>query len=231
MKYLLTIILSIISMTSIASGLSTTDMAQWEKTKIDVASIQGIGGKFYRSLRNFKRNSSKYDAEYEFIKGDLNYDVSGMLIIHILGDLNSKITLDDQSELVIMGDVSKDSVIYIDGMSSIFIGGSVYGSIISRGSAGIYIKGLVKGLITTGLPSAEIEINGDLLGEIKPNDKKGGLVALTVYGFSDIKTIRDIFSYYYSSLNAAFHYSNFKPGIYSYPMPNNKYYTIINRDQ
>ena len=143
-KYLLAVFLSTICIPLIASELSKPDLAKWEKTKIEVASIQGVGGKFHRSLRGFKRNSTQYDEEYELIKGDLNHYISDMLLIHVIGNLNSKLTLEDHSEVVIMGDVSKDSVIYIDGMSNIFIGGSLYGSIISSESAEIYIKGNAK---------------------------------------------------------------------------------------
>ena len=229
MKYLLAILLVITGSISIASELGESDSAKWERTKIDVASIRGIGGNFSRSLRGFQRNNTKYDEEYVLIKGDLDHDISDMLLIHVIGNLNSKLKLEDHSEVVIMGNVSKDSVIYIDGMSKIFIGGSLYGSIISSDSADIHIKGDVKGLITTGSPSTELEVGGDFSGELKPNDKEGSLVFMTVHGFTDIKKIKEIFSYKYTELNAAFQYSNTNPGIYHFPIPNNKYYTIINQ--
>jgi len=231
MKYLLTPLLLIICIPVIASELSKSDLDKWEQTKIEVASLLGVGGKFHRSLRGFKRNSTKYDEEYELIKGDLNHNISDMLLIHVIGDLNSKLNLEDHSEVVIMGDVSKESVIYIDGMSNIFIGGSLYGSIISIDSAEIYIKGNVNGLIKTGSPSTEIKIDGDLLGEIKPNNKDGNLVTIDVNGYTDINKIKDIFSYRYTELKAAFHNSNIKPGIYYFPVRDNKYYTVINQSK
>lgn len=231
MKNLLAILLSTTCLPLIASELSKPDLAKWETTKIEVASIQGIGGTFHRSLRGFKHNNTQYDEEYELIKGDLNHDITDMLLIHVIGNLNSKLILEDQSEVVIMGNVSKDSVIYINGMSNVFIGGTLYGTIITSESAEIYIKGNVTGLITTGSPSTKLEISGDFLGEFKPNDKKGSLVTMKVHGFTDINKIKEIFNYKYSKLNAAFHNSNTEPGIYNYPIRDNKYYTIMNKAQ
>lgn len=228
MKYLLAVLLSTICIPLIASELSKSDLAKWEKIKIEVASIRGVGGKFHRSLRGFKRNNTQYDEEYELIKGDLNHNISDMRLIHVIGNLNAKLTLEDHSEVVIMGDVSKDSVIYINSMSNVFIGGSLYGSIVSSDSAYIYIIGSVKGTITTGSPSTELEVNGDFSGDLKPNDKEGSLASITVHGFTDINKIKEIFSYKYSVLKAAFHNSNAKPGIYHSPVPNTKYYTVIN---
>lgn len=231
MKYVISISLSLICIVANASELSESQKAKWEKTKIEVASIMGIGGQFHRSLRNFKYNSATYDEEYVLVKGDLNHDISDMLLIHIIGDLNATVTLQDHSELIVMGDVSKDSIIHVNGFAKIFIAGSLYGSILSIESSDIYIKEHMRGLITTGSPATKIEIDGDYLGEIRPNGEKEHLATITVRGFTDIKSINDIFSYKYTDLKAAFHYSNKEPGIYEYLIPSNKFYTIINQSK
>jgi len=189
----------------------------------------GTGVQFHRSLRNFKYNSAKYDEGYVMVKGDLNHDISDMPLIHILGDLNAEITLEDQSELIIMGDISKDSIIHVNGLAKVFIAGSLFGSILSAESSVIYIKEHMRGLITVGSPTTVIDVDGDFLGEIRPYDEKEHVVTITVRGFTDIKSINDIFSYKYTDLKATFHYSNKEPGIYEYLIPGNKYYTIVNQ--
>jgi hypothetical protein len=228
MRRLLVTSVAIFPLISCAGEMPQDVLEKWEKTKIDIASITNMGSRFYQSLSNFKYNSDKYDADYEFIVGDLDHDISDTAIIHIVGNLNSNVTLGNHSELIVMGNVSKNTVITVDGIARIYIGGTHSGVIESNGSSVIYIKEHMRGSIHTGDPSTEIYIYGDLSGAIRPSSQVGSLASLNVYGYTDISTIKSIFGYKYTEFSAAFHYSNYKPGIYQYPIPNNKYYTIVN---
>ena len=122
-------IVAIFPLISCADEIPHGVLEEWEKTKIDVASITDMSSRFYRSLSNFEYNSDKYDADYEFIVGDLNHDITDTSVIHILGDLNSNIILDDQSELIVMGNVADNAVITVNDIARIYIGGIHFGMI------------------------------------------------------------------------------------------------------
>ena len=57
----------------------------------------------------------------------------------------------------------------------------------------MYIKGDHNGLIKTGDPSTQLTVHGNFNGKFEPNNGPGSLATITVHGFTDIKTIQEIF--------------------------------------
>jgi len=211
-----------------ASGSVAATHVDWQQIKYEVASLTDMHKRFSKSVRIFTQGEDVYTGmDYEYIDGDANTDIKDTEVVHIQGNLNSSIFLNDLNELVIGGDVAKEANIYVSGISRIFIGGSLEGSIISSGSMEVTIKGNHYGVIEAGDPHTNIVVHGDFNGTLMPNNKDdGSLVSITVKGYTDIKTIKSIYSYKYTEINSAFYTSNVKPGIYHPIRPYGSYYIV-----
>ncbi len=115
--------------------------SSWHDIQLQVASITDISNIFSKSIRIFAQGEGTYSGmDYEFVEGDAVTDIKDTETIHILGNLSANVYLDDHSELIVAGNVSEKAKIFVNGISRIFIGGSLHGSIISTGSVDITIK-------------------------------------------------------------------------------------------
>jgi len=213
-----------------AQAEENTSHQRWQAIKIQVASITDLSGIFSRSIRIFSQGDGVYNGlNYELIEGDTDSDIRDTDTIHILGDLNNDVYLKDHSELVIAGNVNSSSNIYVSGIARVFIGGTLYGSIISTDSLDITILGNHSGTIRTGDPSTKLTVHGDFTGTLIPNKKQGSLLTLNVFGFTNINTIKEIYKPQYTQISGAFKLSDAEPGIYYPSHPYQKYYAIINK--
>lgn len=230
-RHSLTVLICISSCYCIASPTTNEQLTQWEKIKLNVAAITALDSKFMKSVSIFR--GSEYYREHNFLEivGDANSDIKETEVIHIQGNLNANIYLDGHSELIISGDVNKNSNIYTNDIARIYIGGSLQGSVVANSSFQLNVAGNLSGHVLTGNPTSNITVLGDLTGTIKPNKGDGALVYITVYGNTDIKTIKQIYSHDYTEVIGAFNYSNAKSGTYHPQPPFQNYYTILNNSE
>ena len=156
-------------------------------------------------------------------------DLNDVNVIHITGNLNANVSQNDHSELVIGGDVGKNSHIKTTDIARIYIAGDLHGTISADSSAEIVIKGNHNGIIKTGDPHTNIVVFGDFNGLLLPNDK-GSLLSIKVYGYTDSKKIETIYGHGYTEINSSFYSSNINPGIYQVSKPYGSYY-VVSRKQ
>lgn len=224
------LLLALLACALSAHATDSSHDERWQTIKIKVASITDLSGIFSRSIRIFRQGDGVYkDINYEFIEGNADSIIKDTETIHILGDLNSNVHLKDHSELIIAGNVNKKSIINVSGISRIFIGGTLFGSIISTDSSEITILGNHSGTIRTGDPSTKLTIHGDFNGKLSPYNEEGSLLTLNVFGYTDINKIKNIYKPPYTLISGAFTLSNTEPGIYYPNPPYQKYYAIISK--
>lgn len=224
------ILLALLTCTLSAHATDNTNHERWQDIKVKVASITDLSGIFSRSIRIFSQGDGVYkDINYEFIESNADSTIKDAETIHILGDLNGDVYLGDHSELIIAGNVNKKSTIYVSGISRVFIGGTLFGSLTSTDSLELTILGDHSGTIRTGDPSTKLTVHGDFNGALTPSNDEGSLLTLNVLGFTDINTIKNIYKPQYTRISGAFKFSNTEPGIYYPSHPYQKYYAIINK--
>lgn len=217
---------------SIGAEESPQLLERWETTKIDVSSIIRSSNSFFRSLYIFKSGPDVLgnSVRFEIVEGDALAEISGSNVVHILGNLDSDIYLDGNSELVIAGDVSPYANIYVNGITSIFVGGSFAGTIHSLSSLDIDIKGDYNGLIRSGTPTTDLVVNGEFGGFFEPFDNNDlSSASIVVYGFTEQVRIENIWQGKFVMLKGAFYLSDGEPGIYDITgrSPGTTYYTIV----
>jgi hypothetical protein len=200
---------------------------RWEKVKLQVASMVDMNDRFRHSITIFTSGGSRSKKEYEYIVGNADANIDNFPVVHILGDLNADVQLSNHGELIVAGSVGENAKIRLGEIGRVFIGGSLHGTVWAEGSSGIIIMGNHTGVIETGDPRTSVLVHGDFTGKLRPAGKKGALVALTVRGFTDIKTIERIYASNYTVLNGSFFCSNMAPGIYQPNAPYSTYYAIL----
>ncbi|MCR9190829.1 MAG: hypothetical protein NXH96_18850 [Alteromonadaceae bacterium] len=226
MKIFFPVLLIFVSQVVLASEKCLGSANRWQSVMIDVAAIPEISLEFRRSVWGAQVGENQYESpESVLVSGDATEPLENYEFIHICGDSLSDIFLTDHSELVIAGDVKRHSKIHVDGISRIFVGGSMAGTVKSKSSLKLYIRGDFTGLIETGSPTTKVEVKGDFSGAIKPNGDNGALLTIDVKGFTDIDTIKRIYESEYTELIGAFEKSNVAPGIYPVS-PLRSYYVI-----
>ena len=134
-------------------------------------------------------------------------------VIHVNGDLNADLDCAGNLEIVIQGNVSRNSIIRANGFFHIYIGGSIYGRIVSQDSGKIWCDGNHLGDIATGHPSMNLHITGDCVGSIVPKGK-ASLLYLCVDGFMKNESISNIAAIGYTVFNATIGFGDVEPGLY-----------------
>lgn len=134
-------------------------------------------------------------------------------IIHIYGDLDSRIDVHGHYEIVITGDVGPNAEIDSAGFCNVFIGGRFSGALRSSDSAKIWIGSDFEGLIRTGMPSTQLYVDGDYAGGVSPNET-AALLSLTVAGFAANASLSKIVDCGYTQFTASIAHSDVPPGIY-----------------
>lgn len=226
MKIFVSVFLIFVSQVVLASEKCLDSASRWQSVLIDVAAIPEISLEFRRSVWGAQFGENQYESPGSLlVPGDAAEPLENYEFVHICGDSLSDIFLTDHSELVIAGDVKRDSKINVDGISRIFVGGSMAGTVKSKSSLKLYIRGDFTGFIETGSPATKVEVQGDFSGVIKPNEENGALLSIDVKGFTDIDTIKRIYESEFTQLIGAFEKSNVAPGIYPVS-PLRSYYVV-----
>lgn len=159
------------------------------------------------------------------IKGNCRSDVAFTGLIHVYGDLASKLQASGQSEVVIAGDVSPSGVIETDGIARVFVGGNVKGEIRNKGSAMIWIHGDLDADISAGFPTINIHIMGDCRGDLRPVDKPA-LAYLDVRGSMSSERIRKNADRGWTEFHASIGISDVLPGLYPRDNVHNAYWIV-----
>lgn len=134
-------------------------------------------------------------------------------LIHIYGDLDSKIDIGGHYEIVVTGDVRPNAKIEASGFCHVFIGGRLSGGLYSSNSAKIWIGSDFSGSIKTGSPHTELYVGRDYEGSVSPNGT-AALLALTVVGFASHASLSKIVDCGYTQFNASIGRSDVSPGLY-----------------
>ncbi len=134
-------------------------------------------------------------------------------IVHINGNLNADLETGGHHEVIIRGDISERSTIRASGFFHVYVGGSVFGSIVAEDSSNIWVDGNFAGSLTTGNPATYLHIAGDLSGSISPTNR-AALLWLSVGGFADDTLVTSISMMGYTQFNATIGSSTVPPGIY-----------------
>ena len=140
-------------------------------------------------------------------------------VLHVNGNLEAEVESDGHHEIVIGGDVTKNSTIHCSGFCSIFINGSFNGSIQSTDLVKIWIGSNCSGTITTGHPSTDIRIVGNYDGKIEPRGNPS-LLYLAINGFAANESLSRISDLGFTQFNAAVAISDVEPGLY--PLSNHR---------
>ena len=208
-------------------------LGHWEQTKIRIAAIAATDGNpFMRSVRLFHPEMERFrnGQGRVTISGDADTEIRDARQIHILGDLNSDIHLDAQSEVVIAGSVSESATIYVNNISSVYVGGSFDGALVSTHWAGIYIDGNFNGSVVTSHSIRQFYVGGDFEGEVDVLEGANPISAnLMVDGFIDEATLKTLYAKPFNFLKGTFQYSNSRPGIY-YPGRTPETFYVIEKE-
>lgn len=157
--------------------------ARWEALKLDVAHASIVMDMAFAStLRLWQSGeSSEWDVRETgdlssplvcgpkskvLIEGDCLADLSlaeGSLV-HVCGDLGARLTLGGHSQVIIGGDILPRASIEATGITQVFVGGDVDGTIRGSSSLKIATNGNLQGLISTGHPSTHLRVGGEVVG-------------------------------------------------------------------
>lgn len=207
----------------------------WERIKLSVAHVNVIenptfhlseaywrSGNVPMNDSRFRKSSGDLDAPIRgardmtvLVQGDCNSNIrvrSGS-IVHIVGDLRGRITVSDHCEVIVGGNVHEGATIDCWGIVSVFVGGDVRGSILSRGMQFVWVGGNVTGELTTGMPVTEIRVSGSFDGTIRPHEGPG-ILMLEVRGFCAEKRMKEIAEHGYPLFAASLGKSDRPPGLY-----------------
>lgn len=176
---------TLVSCAATTAPQNTVSVMSWPDTQVDIASHVTNDNNFFRSITLFRGLGQFYIEEnrYKKVEGDSTEDINGYEVVHILGDLNHSVTINDQAEVVVRKNLTKDAIIYASGIQKVYVGGDFLGRIESTGSLELIVKGDFKGTLTSGHPSTEIIVEHDFDGIIKPtNPDDGGLLSVHIKG-------------------------------------------------
>jgi len=190
---------------------------RWADTQIYISSLVGHQFEFFRSVTLFRGRGQFLIDQNQYYKVESNStgDINGYSVIHILGDLNDKISVDGQNEIIIAGSVSEKGMILAEGINKIFIGGDFSGQIESADSLELYIKGSFQGFLKGGIPTTNIVIEGNYKGVIDPTDKEqGGMLYIDVKGSAKKEDLDSICKSPFTQVYAVANVSSMKSGIY-----------------
>lgn len=186
-----------------ASSANVNPTMSWSDTKIDIASHVSNDFDFYRSVWIFRGKGQYFidSNRYLKIEGDSTEDIGGYEVVHVLGNLNNSLVVEDQAEIVILKNVTKDATIYASGIQKIYVGGDFFGTIESSGSVFLIVKGNFYGTLTTGIPSTHVSIEQDYEGTVRPTTPgDSGLVNIHIMGTTQMDVIEPICSHEYSKV-------------------------------
>lgn len=134
-------------------------------------------------------------------------------IIHVYGDLQARITVTGQCEVVVAGDVVAGGSIHGNGLVRIYIAGSLIGEVVNKGSSRVWVGGDLRGRIGTGEPATHLYVLGDSLGVIEPTGEPS-LLYLEVCGFMPYAAVLRTGAVGYTEFNAVLHRSDCLAGFY-----------------
>lgn len=134
-------------------------------------------------------------------------------LIHICGDLASRIDADGHYEIVVSGDVKEGATIDASGFCHMFVAGDFSGELRSTDSAKVWIGSNFNGTVKTGAPSTAMYIGGDYNGNVMPK-KTAALLWLTVAGFATQASLSKIVGCEYTQFNASIARSDVAAGLY-----------------
>lgn len=204
---------------------------RWEDTKIKVASASASINylNFSRAMRAWEYPSMRRSrsAAYMFVEGDADWDITDGATIDILGDLNANISLNENSNLVIAGDVSSSSNIYVNNLSAIYVGGTFAGTIHATKPFNLHVGSNYEGHITIADGSGiSITVHGDFLGTLDTITDSIKSARIIVHGNIEIEKIDEIYQLEFVSLTGSFRKSDGSPGIYHTNPPRDTWYVI-----
>ena len=134
-------------------------------------------------------------------------------VIHIHGNLTSKIEVGGHHEIIITGDVDRNAVIDASGFCHVFVGGRFLGELRSSGSTKVWVESDFTGTIRVGYPSTNLRIGGDYTGEIIPL-REAALLSLSVKGFAAHASLMSIADCNYTVFEGSIGRSDVAPGLY-----------------
>jgi len=162
-----------------------------------------------------------------YVDGDAESDISDGSTIHIIGNLNANVHLNNQSDLVVAGDVSSSSNIYVNNLSAVYIGGDFSGTIHASHAFNLHIGANFEGHITiadgTGI---NITVHGDFMGTMDTVTDNLKAAGITVHGFTSKGKIDEIYQSNFAGLTGMFKKSDAEPGIYHTRPPRDIWYAI-----
>ncbi|MBX9653322.1 hypothetical protein K2Y11_06840 [bacterium] len=186
---------------------------------------------FWRSIRHWHREDEK-DVSWKTFDGDcgallIGKDDSVIIegncsngvsapdggVIHIHGNLTSKIEVGGHNEIIITGDVDRDAVIEASKFCDVFVGGRFCGELRSTGSTKVWVESDFTGIIRTGHPSTKVHIGGDYSGDITPLSE-ASLLYVTVAGFAPHASLTRIADCNYTEFKGSISRSDVAPGLY-----------------
>jgi hypothetical protein len=138
--------------------------------------------------------------------------------IHVYGDLDARITVTGQSEVVVAGDVLPGGVIDGDGIIRIYIAGRLQGEVVNRGSSVVWVGGNLSGRVGTGEPMTQLNVLGNCAGVINPVVGEPALLHLEVCGFMPFALLERTGAVGYTEFHAVIHRSDCPAGLYPEPV-------------
>lgn len=133
--------------------------------------------------------------------------------VHIYGDLSARVSVSGQCEVIIAGDVLPGGSVHGDGIVRVYIGGSLRGEVVNKGSSRVWVCGDLLGRVVVGEPICQLFVNGDCLGVIEPTGDPS-LLYLAVSGFMPFAALNRTAAVAYSQFNAVVHQSDCPAGFY-----------------
>ena len=182
------------------------------ETIVSVASANmTIGMAFYQSIDYWHHGAGNPIV----IEGDCTDDIAvpDGGVLHVHGNLASKVTAMGHHEIVIAGDVLKNASISSSGICHVYVGGKFYGLLESSDSAKLWIGSDFSGGVKTGNPSTNVYVGGNFTGHIVPGHSPS-LLYVSVAGFAANQLLDDIANLGYTVFNAAVANSDVSPGLY-----------------
>lgn len=191
---------------------------RWSNVKLKVYKLSvELDSSFHRSLTSWQHST---EQPVTLVRGDAEDDIEGGAngVVHVLGDVSGTITGSKQCEIIIAGDLVEAGRIRLNGISKVFIGGSLKGEIQNRSSTTIFVQGDLSGSIQTGSPSTEIRVEGNFDGTIEPV-RSGSMLSLNVEGSMLNDAIRGVTSHKWTRFQASIGRSDLPVGLYQGTVP------------
>ena len=162
------------------------------------------------------------------VRGDCRADITINGLVHVYGDLASRITATGHSEVVVGGDIRPNGSIEGDGVTRVFIGGNLEGQISNRGSSIIWVNGDLDGEVRAGRPSTHLHVMGDVRGSLKPLGP-AALAYLDVRGMMSSEKVETVARHGWTEFNASIGTSDVPPGLYPKSQTANGFWIVHSR--